>query len=97
MSDELWRMSAVDAVMRLRNREISPLELVEASEGRVGSSLDKLVLYCFHYDSAEGRYAPVANRIMQLGGAVSLVIFAGFLTVLIRRDKKRTLVESTAK
>ncbi|HVY26256.1 MAG TPA: SCO family protein [Polyangiaceae bacterium] len=72
------------------------LGLVEASEGRVGTSLDRLVLYCFHYDSTEGRYAPIAARIMQLGGAVALLIFAGFLTVLIRRDKKRTLVESTA-
>lgn len=72
------------------------LGLVEASEGRVGSSLDRLVLYCFHYDSSEGRYAPIAARIMQLGGAVSLVVLAGFLTVLIRRDKKRALVESTA-
>jgi protein SCO1/2 len=72
------------------------LGLVEASEGRVGTSLDKLVLYCFHYDSSEGRYAPVAARIMQLGGGVSLALLAGFLTILIRRDKKRTLVESTA-
>ena len=72
------------------------LGLVEASEGRVGSSLDRLVLYCFHYDSSEGRYAPVANRIMQVGGAVSLVGLAAFLTVLIRRDRKRALVESTA-
>jgi protein SCO1 len=72
------------------------LGLVEASEGRVGTTVDKLVLFCFHYDSSEGRYAPIANRIMQLGGAVSLLVLAGFLTILIRRDKKRTLVESTA-
>ena len=72
------------------------LGLVEASEGRVGTSLDRLVLYCFHYDSSEGRYAPIVARIMQLGGGASLAIFAGFLTILIRRDKKRTLVESTA-
>ena len=72
------------------------LGLVEASEGRVGTSLDRLVLYCFHYDSSEGRYAPIAARIMQLGGGVCLALFAGFLTILIRRDKKRTLVESTA-
>ena len=38
----------------------------------------------------------LAARIMQLGGGVSLALFAGFLTILIRRDKKRTLVESTA-
>jgi protein SCO1 len=72
------------------------LGLVEASEGRVGSSLDRLILYCFHYDSSEGAYAPIAARIMQVGGAVSLVVLAGFLTILIRRDKKRALVESTA-
>jgi protein SCO1/2 len=72
------------------------LGLVEASEGRVGTSLDRLVLYCFHYDSTEGRYAPIAARIMQLGGGLSLLVLAGFLTILIRRDKKRTLVESTA-
>lgn len=71
------------------------LGLVEASEGRVGSSVDRLILYCFHYDSSEGRYAPVLTRIMQVGGAVSLVVFAAFLTLLIRRHK-RTLVESTA-
>jgi protein SCO1 len=72
------------------------LGLVEASEGRVGSSLDRLILYCFHYDSAEGRYAPIAARIMQIGGAVTVVLLAGFLTILIRRDRKRILVESTA-
>jgi protein SCO1/2 len=72
------------------------LGLVEASEGRVGSSLDRLILYCFHYDSSEGRYAPIAARIMQLGGGVSLALLVVFLAVLIRRDKKRILVESTA-
>jgi len=72
------------------------LGLVEASEGKVGTSLDRLVLYCFHYDSSEARYAPIAARIMQLGGGVSVLVLAGFLTILIRRDKKRTLVESTA-
>jgi protein SCO1 len=72
------------------------LGLVEASEGRVGSSLDRLILYCFHYDSSEGRYSPIATRIMQLAGGISVVILAGFLTILIRRDKKRILVESTA-
>ncbi len=72
------------------------LGLVEASEGRVGSSLDRLILYCFHYDSSEGRYAPIAARIMQLGGGVSVALLVVFLAVLIRRDKKRILVESTA-
>ncbi|MFZ5891165.1 MAG: SCO family protein [Myxococcota bacterium] len=74
------------------------LGLVEASEGRIGSTIDKLVLYCFHYDSSEGRYAPVANRIMQVGGAATVVVMAGALFLLHRADKKRKrrLAESTA-
>lgn len=73
------------------------LGLVEASEGRLGSTLDKLILYCFHYDSSEGRYAPVARKVMQLGGAASVVLLGGFLTVLFRADakKKRRLAAST--
>jgi protein SCO1/2 len=72
------------------------LGLVEASEGRVGSSIDKLILFCFHYDATEGRYSPIATRIMQVGGAISVIVLAGLLTILTRREKKRTLVESTA-
>lgn len=74
------------------------LGLVEASEGRIGSTLDRLILYCFHYDSSEGRYAPVARKVMQVGGGFTVVLLAGFVTVLLRADgkKKRRLAESTA-
>jgi protein SCO1/2 len=73
------------------------LGLVEASEGKIGTTLDRLVLYCFHYDSSEGRYAPVAKRIMEVGGAATVVLLAGFLWVLYRTDSKRRrhLAEST--
>jgi protein SCO1/2 len=74
------------------------LALVEASEGKIGSTIDKIVLYCFHYDSSEGRYAPVANRIMQVGGAAMVVVLGGSLLLLHRADRKRKrrLAESTA-
>jgi protein SCO1/2 len=74
------------------------LGLVEASQGKIGTTLDRLVLYCFHYDSSAGRYAPVAQKIMQLGGAVSVVLLAGFVLILHRADskRKRRLAESTA-
>lgn len=73
------------------------LGLVEASEGKIGSTLDRLILYCFHYDSSEGRYAPVAKRIMEVGGAATVALLAGFLWVLHRADSKRRrqLAEST--
>ncbi len=41
------------------------LALVEAAEGKVGSTVDRILLYCFHYDSSAGKYAPVAANIMR--------------------------------
>ena len=72
------------------------LSLVEASEGRVGSTIDRLILYCFHYDASEGRYAPVARNVMQLGGAVALTGLILFLSLLWKADRRRQrLAEST--
>lgn len=72
------------------------MALVESSEGKIGTTLDRVFLYCFHYDSSEGRYAPVARNIMRLGGGASVVLLAGFLTVLFRAGpKKRRSAEST--
>jgi protein SCO1/2 len=72
------------------------LALLEAAEGKIGSPFDRLVLYCFHYDATEGRYAPVAANIMRVGGAVSVVFLASFLIVLWRADakKRRRIAES---
>ena len=73
------------------------MALVESSEGKIGTTLDRVFLYCFHYDSSEGRYAPVARNIMRLGGGASVVLLAGFLMVLFRAGpKKRRSAESTA-
>jgi protein SCO1 len=65
------------------------LSLVESSEGKIGTTIDQLILFCFHYDADEGRYAPIARNIMRAGGGATVCLMAGFLTVLWRRDKKR--------
>jgi protein SCO1 len=65
------------------------LSLVESSEGKIGTTIDQLILFCFHYDANEGRYAPVARNIMRAGGGATVFLLAGFLTILSRRGKKR--------
>lgn len=65
------------------------LSLIEASEGKVGSAVDKLILYCFHYDASEGRYAPVAMNIMRVSGGSGAVALGGFLTVLWRAERRK--------
>jgi protein SCO1/2 len=66
------------------------LGLVEASQGKIGSSVDRLLLYCFHYDSSEGRYAPAARNLMRLGGGASVLALAGLVGVLVHRERKRS-------
>lgn len=67
------------------------LSLVEAAEGKIGTSVDRLILYCFHYDESEGRYAPVAMNIMRVGGSLTVLALGGFLGANWFRGRKRLL------
>ncbi len=64
------------------------LSLLEASEGKIGSPMDQFLLYCFHYDPAEGRYAPIAFRFVQLGGALTVLVLGGVLSVFWLRERR---------
>jgi protein SCO1/2 len=62
------------------------LSLVEAGEGKIGSSLDRVLLFCFHYDPDARRYGMAARRVMQLGGGLTvLVLLCILLPAWIRR------------
>ncbi len=53
------------------------LALLEASEGRIGSSWDRFILWCHVYDPDAGGYVLFAMRLMQLGGLATLLILGG--------------------
>lgn len=72
------------------------LSLVEASEGKVGNSMDRLILFCFHYDATEGKYAPVAMNIMRLSGGAGALALGGMLTGLWRAERKRKPLSKTS-
>lgn len=72
------------------------LSLIEASEGKVGSSLDRLILYCFHYDASEGRYAPMAMNIMRVSGGAGALALGGLLTGFWRAERKRNPASKTS-
>ncbi|MBI5512417.1 MAG: SCO family protein [Deltaproteobacteria bacterium] len=65
------------------------LGLLEASEGRSVTTVERLILYCYHYDPQGKRYALLATRVMRLGGAVTVVLMAGLLGTLWLRDRRR--------
>ena len=62
--------------------------LMESSEGRVGSVVDQLLLYCYHYDPKTGSYGFVAMNAVRVGGALTLAALMGFVVVQIRREKR---------
>lgn len=76
-----------------RDRDMR-LALTEASEGRLGTMGDKLLLYCFHYDPAAKSYVPFARNIMRAGGALTVLVLGTFLSVLWRRERRRTALDS---
>ena len=69
------------------------LSLVEASQGKIGKTVDQLILFCFHYDETSGNYSPNAVRLMQLGGFATVTCLAiGLIPfwVLRRRSTSHT-------
>jgi protein SCO1/2 len=64
------------------------LALVEASEGKVGSPVDALLLYCYHYDPAVGRFAPVMG-VLRVAGVLTVAGLVAFLLYLRRKTRQR--------
>jgi len=65
--------------------------LYEAADGKVGSTIDKIVLYCFEYDPFSNSYVPQAINMMKLGGLVTMLglgIFLGLFWLRERRAKR---------
>ncbi|HKQ99184.1 MAG TPA: SCO family protein [Pyrinomonadaceae bacterium] len=63
------------------------LGLVEASDNRIGSAVDQLLLYCYHYDPATGRYGPIVMNIMRLGGVATILGIGALILIMKRRGK----------
>jgi protein SCO1/2 len=61
------------------------LGLVEASSGKIGTPVDSILLYCFHYDPASGKYGPVVINIVRLAGLTTVVLIALGMLIMSRR------------
>jgi protein SCO1/2 len=70
--------------------EYSPKELrlalVESGQGRIGSKVEELLLYCFHYDPTTGRYGWAVMTLVRLGGLLTVVAVLGFVWTMRRRE-----------
>jgi protein SCO1/2 len=73
------------------------LSLVEAGEGKIGSVFDQFFLSCYAYDHTKGRYAPMANRIMQVGASTTVLLLGlGLIPYWFRRQRHPAPTGSSA-
>ena len=63
------------------------LGVIEASEERIGSLVDDVLLFCYHYDPETGKYGAAVLRMVRVGGIATVVAFLSFLTVSLRKER----------
>jgi protein SCO1 len=66
------------------------LGLIEASEGKSISTIDKVVMYCYRYDPKDGKYVVIATRVMQVGGGLTALILGLFLGTFWLRERRKS-------
>lgn len=62
------------------------LGLIEASQNKIGTVVDQLVLYCYHYDPETGHYGAIAMRMLRIGGTLTILLLGGFVITMLRRE-----------
>jgi protein SCO1 len=65
------------------------LSLVEASEKKIGSPVDQLLLFCYHYDPATGKYSLVIMNVLRLAALATVLILGAFVLVMLRRERRK--------
>jgi len=63
------------------------LAIFEASEGKIGSVADQLLLLCFHYDPKIGKYSRDAMIFARAGGVTTVLALGGFIFIMIRKER----------
>jgi protein SCO1/2 len=62
------------------------MALVESSQGHIGSAIDELLLFCYHYDPETGRYGATVMNLVRAAGVLTLAAMGTFMFVMWRRD-----------
>ncbi len=72
--------------------EFSPrdlrLGLVEAAARKIGSPVDQLLLYCYHYDPLTGTYGLIIMNVIRVAGFTTVLMLGSFMLVMFRRDRR---------
>jgi protein SCO1/2 len=70
------------------------LSLVEASNNKIGSPVDQILLFCYHYDPTTGKYGLVVANVMRLAALATILIMGTFLLTMFRRERQTKVVDA---
>jgi protein SCO1/2 len=81
--------------------EYSPKDLLlgldEASSNRIGSPVDNILTYCYHYDPKTNTHSLIVARVVQFGGVVTMGMLGGFMFLMFRKDYTQAHQEDSEK
>jgi protein SCO1/2 len=63
--------------------------LIEASQNRIGSPVDHVLLYCFNYDPVTGQYGLIVMNVLRLAGVATVLALGGFMSLSLWRERRR--------
>ncbi|HEX2251798.1 MAG TPA: SCO family protein [Thermoanaerobaculia bacterium] len=72
------------------------LGLVEAAEGGIGTPVDQVLLYCYQYDPATGRYSAATMNLIRAGGVLTVLALGGFIGTMLYRERRRARTSADA-
>lgn len=72
------------------------LGLIEASGGKIGTPVDQVLLYCFHYDPHSGKYSMVVMNVLRLAGIVTVALIGGFIATMWSLDRRKSMRAAAA-
>jgi len=63
--------------------------MIEASRGRIGSPVDQVLLFCYHYDPTTGKYGAAIMTALRLAGAATVALIIAFWILSYFQNKRR--------
>jgi protein SCO1/2 len=61
--------------------------LIDATKGKIGTAVDQVLLYCYHYDPSTGRYGLVVMRMVRIAGAATVLLLGAFIAIMVRKER----------
>jgi protein SCO1/2 len=65
------------------------LALVEATDNKIGTVVDQLMLFCYRYDPSAGKYSAQALAVVRLAGLATVLALAGYIGLAQWREARR--------